>query len=161
MEGAGNQFQIGGSISENTSIYVWRQADHQIFEALKNSELCYVLNSRQMGKSSLLLNAKNRLQKDGYVCCFIDLSRIGSVEVSPEQWYAGICSELWRGFKLGDTADMLDWWHSLGDLPPAQKLLKLISQHLIEHYPSRELIIFLMRLILYSACPSQRMTFFP
>ena len=142
MNGPASSFQIGGSISETTSIYIKREADEQLFQALRESELCYVLNSRQMGKSSLLLNVKSRLQQQGCTCSFIDLSRIGSVNVSSEQWYAGICSELWRGFSLGEMRDMLEWWRSLGDITPAQKLLNLFRDTLLQHYPGRELIIF-------------------
>jgi CheY-like chemotaxis protein/HPt (histidine-containing phosphotransfer) domain-containing protein len=135
-------FQIGGSVSEHTSIYIKREADDQLFNALKQGELCYVLNSRQMGKSSLLLSVKSRLQAEGCICCFIDMSRVGSVNVSSEQWYAGVTSELWRGFQLGETDTMLQWWTSLGDITPAQKFAAVFQQQLLQHYPGQELIIF-------------------
>ena len=135
-------FQIGGSISEHTSIYIKREADDQLFNLLKQSEVCYVLNSRQMGKSSLLLSVKSRLQAEGCICCFIDMSRIGSVNVSSEQWYAGLTSELWRGFQMGETNTMLKWWTSLGNITPAQKFAAIFQQQLLQHYPGQELIIF-------------------
>ncbi|QFU23057.1 response regulator [Shewanella eurypsychrophilus] len=136
-------FQIGGSISEQTSIYIKREADIQLYQSLKKRELCYVFNSRQVGKSSLLLNVKSRLTEKGCHCCFLDLSRIGSVGVSPEQWYAGIISELWHGFAL-PTVDsaMVKWWKALGDITPAQKLAHFLQHKLLELYTEKEMVIF-------------------
>ena len=57
-------YQIGGTLRVTSPIYVFRQADSQIYEALKRGEFCYIFNSRQMGKSSLLVKTKYRLQID-------------------------------------------------------------------------------------------------
>jgi len=42
-----------------------------------------------MGKSSLQVRTKQRLQKEGFVCVVIDISSIGAKNITPEQWYAG------------------------------------------------------------------------
>ncbi|MGF1734864.1 AAA-like domain-containing protein [Photobacterium satsumensis] len=141
-QSAKHRFQVGGSISGETSYYIARHADKELYEALIRQELCYVFNSRQMGKSSLLFEIKRRLQAYGKRCVFIDLSRIGSVNVNVQQWYAGIIHELWRGFELPTGKMMLEWWESLGDIPPAQKLSQFLQEHLPTHYPDDELIVF-------------------
>jgi hypothetical protein len=46
-------YQVGGSLQADALSYVRRQADEDLYAALKQSKFCYVLNSRQMGKSSL------------------------------------------------------------------------------------------------------------
>jgi hypothetical protein len=46
-------YKVGGSLRYNHPTYITRKADRDIYDALKQKEFCYVLNSRQMGKSSL------------------------------------------------------------------------------------------------------------
>jgi len=135
-------FQVGGSISSENSIYITRQADIDLFQALDEGELCYVFNSRQMGKSSLLLDVKKRFIKKDFICCFIDISRIGNVNISTEQWYAGIVSELWRALGLPKGKAMFDWWAELGNISAPQKLSYFWQNLLPEKFPNKDIIIF-------------------
>ena len=79
----------GGSLPLDAVSYVKRSADDEFFAGLKAGTFCYVLNSRQMGKSSLRVRTMARLQADGIVCVSIDMTAIGSAEVTAEQWYLG------------------------------------------------------------------------
>lgn len=60
-------YQAGGSLTNNAPSYVCRQADETLYNALGAGEFCYVLNSRQMGKSSLLVRVIHRLRQEGYI----------------------------------------------------------------------------------------------
>jgi len=44
-----------GTLHHDALSYVERAADEELFHALERGEFCYVLTSRQMGKSSLMV----------------------------------------------------------------------------------------------------------
>ncbi|MEQ8463872.1 hypothetical protein [Coleofasciculus sp. E1-EBD-02] len=71
-------YKIGGSLEYHHPTYVVRQADAQLYQGLINGEFCYVLNSRQMGKSSLRVQMTKKLKAQGVKCAAIDMTRIGS-----------------------------------------------------------------------------------
>lgn len=58
-------YKVGGSLPQNVPSYVMRASDDELYKALKAGEFCYVLNSRQMGKSSLMVRTLTRLRADG------------------------------------------------------------------------------------------------
>ena len=45
-------YVIGGTLQRNAPSYVPRQADIDLYDGLTQGKFCYVLTSRQMGKSS-------------------------------------------------------------------------------------------------------------
>ena len=54
-----NFYHIGGTIPFNKrEVYISRKADEDLLKSLKNGRFSYVFNSRQMGKSSLIVNIK-------------------------------------------------------------------------------------------------------
>jgi hypothetical protein len=46
-------YVTGGTLRHDAPSYVERQADKDLLDGLLKGEFCYVLTSRQMGKSSL------------------------------------------------------------------------------------------------------------
>jgi len=97
-------FVVGGTVPPGSPSYVERDADQELYESLRSGEYCFVLNSRQMGKSSLAVRTIARLSADGIKCAFVDLTRLGGATVTPEQWYTGLTVETGRTLGLRTEA---------------------------------------------------------
>ena len=138
-----NEYQVGGSLNVDADSYVTRLADSQLYEALLQGHFCYVFNCRQMGKSSLRVRVKNRLEKKGYACVSLDMTNIGSNSISPKQWYKSIASELWRGFNLIGKVKFKAWWEEHQELSSIQQLDRFISDVILPTIEADKIFIFI------------------
>lgn len=137
------RYQVGGTLNSKMLTYVVRLADTELFTALKRGEFCYVLNSRQVGKSSLLVRTRYRLQQEGFKCITIDMTSIGSDRTTPAQWYKGVAAELWSGFKLQGKINLKVWWQEHEDISLVQRLSLFIDEVLLVQFPQQRLFIFI------------------
>ena len=119
-------FVAGGTVPGDSPSYVERAADGELFEALRKGEYCYVLNSRQMGKSSLAVRTLAKLKEADIRTAFIDLTRIGGPGVTPDQWFAGLIVE--TGRVLGLRSEAVSYLREQKESGPAQRFLSFIQE---------------------------------
>jgi hypothetical protein len=136
------QYRVGGHLPINSPSYVIRAADRQVYTSLKAGELCYVLNSRQMGKTSLRFRTMHLLQQDGIACVAIDLQGIGSRNITPQQWYAGVIKRIVQGLDLTAQIDLRSWWQEREILSPVQRFSEFVEV-VLPRFIDRQIVIFI------------------
>ncbi|NET36307.1 MAG: hypothetical protein F6K19_30490, partial [Cyanothece sp. SIO1E1] len=122
-------YQVGGSLPLQAPSYVPRTADDALFTALLAGEFCYVLNARQMGKSSLRVRTIHRLQALGICCGGVDITEIGTRNLSSGQWYASVIGCL--ASSVGLQIDLRTWWHQHRYLSPVKCLSDFLTEVLL------------------------------
>ncbi|MBD2329139.1 AAA-like domain-containing protein [Alkalinema sp. FACHB-956] len=126
-------YQVGGSLRQNSPSYVVRQADLDLVMALNNGELSYVLNARQMGKSSLRVRTMHQLQQQGRKCGAVDLTLLGTRTTTPEQWYASFAASLIQSFRL--EVQLGSWWRNHQELSLVRRLATFFEEILLPQVP--------------------------
>ena len=118
-----------------------RQADEDLFTHLSAGHFCYLLTSRQMGKSSLMVRTTARLKAAGARVAILDLTKIGQ-NVTTDQWYNGLLARLGVAFGLEDK---LKEYSRRGDDPsrsigPLDRWERAIREVIVASIPERIVI---------------------
>jgi len=124
-------YVAGGTLPRDAPSYVNRRADTELFEGLLEGRFCYVLTSRQMGKSSLMVRTAGRLREKGVTCAVLDLTAIGQ-DLTREQWYDGLQNSLGRQLGLEEELDA--FWLSRRRLHPLQRWMLALEQVVLNRF---------------------------
>ncbi|MBD2602322.1 AAA-like domain-containing protein [Microcystis viridis] len=136
---ATNFYYVGGSVPLDAPSYIKREADDIFYNYLKNGQYCYVLNSRQMGKSSLWVQTQKRLKEDNIDCATIDLSGIGK-NISEDIWYRVLFEQLVKRFNLSIRGKEQTWWDERAYKSAINRLDEFVEEILLKEV-SRPIVI--------------------
>lgn len=134
------RYQVGGSLPASAPSYVTRASDLTFYNHLQKGEFCYVLNSRQMGKSSLRVQTMYKLRQEGVVCAAVDLTGFGTQGITPEKWYGGMIKALVSDCQL--DLNWRAWWKQQDPATPVQRLHTFIEQVLLPTI-SQNIVVFI------------------
>lgn len=122
-------FVDGGTLQPDDPSYVTRPADYELLEKVQAGAFCYVLTARQMGKSSLMIRAAQKLREQGTKVALVDLTAIG-VEASADQWYLGLLTSIIRELEL--EVDVEAFWQKNLYLPAKQRFINFLHDVVLQ-----------------------------
>src|SRR5688572_24125203 len=132
-------YTVGGTVQAGGGVYIKRKADDELLELCRQGEFAFILSSRQVGKSSLMVRTARQLEKENIRSVTIDLSAIG-VKVSADEWYLGILNEVATTLNL--ETNIFDWWLQFAQLGPAQRLTNFFKDVLLKEVNERIVLFF-------------------
>ena len=130
-------YVTGGTLSRDALSYVTRQADQELYDALRKGDFSYVLTARQMGKSSLMVRTASRLRDEGVSVVVLDLTAIGQ-NLSAEQWYGGLLTQM--AHQLGLEEELEEFWDAHPGLGPLQRWMQAVRRVVLPRSPGRVVI---------------------
>jgi hypothetical protein len=119
-------FHIGGTLPADAPSYIPRHADDQLLAALREGEFCSILDSRQIGKSTLITRAASLLREEGVRVAKLDLSLYGQASATPEAWYFTLLEDLVS--ELGLEEQLTDFWHRQRETTPSYRWMEAVCQ---------------------------------
>lgn len=132
-----NLYTVGGAVQAGGGLYIQRQADHDLLKLCREGAFAYVLTSRQVGKSSLVVRAAEQLREEGIRAINVDLTEFG-VQVTAEAWYLGLLTAI--SDRLGLGADVITWWRSREQFGLTQRLTQFFQDVLLAEIKERVVI---------------------
>ena len=127
----------GGAVQAGGGLYLERAADRDLLTHCRNGDFTYILTSRQMGKSSLMIRTAERLADEGARPVIVDLTEIGA-QTTAEQWYRGFLFTVED--QLGLTTRAAAWWERHADLSVGHRFARFFTEVVLTERSERIVI---------------------
>jgi len=132
--GSALHYVAGGTVQAGHGVYVERPADTTLLQLCRQGAFTYVLTSRQMGKSSLMIRTAEKLIDEGVRPVIIDLTELGA-STTADQWYRGVLEKLAEQLEL--PVSIGRWWDTNQHLSVAQRFNDFLTNVLLREVPDR------------------------
>ena len=139
-------YVVGGAV-EDERCYVTREADTKLYNLLFNEgkpgKYCHIFNARQMGKSSLRVQATKKLEKKNIKCCIVRLQGIGT-DTNERTWYKSFIRAIFYSFNnLKEQIDFEGWWAKNSDDITMVSCFKYFISDVLLKYIQGKIVIFI------------------
>jgi len=133
-------FVVGNPLHAVRASYIWRRADDELFETVRQGGYAYVIAPDRSGKSSLVAATAARLQAAGVRVAIIDLGQISERDGGADagRWYYNIAYRLLRQLRL--KTDLQEWWQDKSMLSNRQRLVEFYAEVILENIQDRVVI---------------------
>lgn len=130
-------YSVSGTVQSANGLYISRNADRELLALTRAGEFAYILTTRQLGKSSLMIHTAQQLHREGVRNVIIDLGQIG-VGVSQEEWYLGLLAEIEHDLNL--TTSSAIWFREHSQLGMIQRMTTFFEEVLLKETTDRVVI---------------------
>src|SRR5581483_3532220 len=130
-------YTVGGTVQAGGGLYIERRVDAELTNLCRAGEFAYILTTRQVGKSSLMVATARKLKDEGILPVLVDLTRFGA-EVNSEQWYLGLLSRVVTSLLPG--FDLMDWWESHTQFGHADLMIRFFQEVLLTQVSQRVVV---------------------
>jgi tetratricopeptide (TPR) repeat protein len=124
-----NIYTVGGTVQASNGLYISRKADGELLDLCLEGTFAYVLSTRQVGKSSLMIRTAEELSRRGIRSVIIDLTKMG-VQVTASEWYLGLLALIEDQLSL--QTDAVEWWEAHANVGITQRLNTFFEEVLLK-----------------------------
>lgn len=132
------RFHAGGVVPLGQAFYVERPEDDRLVSELLSGRLCYILGTRQIGKSSLRVRAMSELRRRGAKAASLNLQGFG---FPPEaEWYRGLIQRTAKELELPFSAP--DFFSRHSQSGPVHLWTSFFHEEVLPHIDAPVVIFF-------------------
>ena len=124
-----DEYVVGGTVQAGDGVYIEREADQELLVLCRTRAFVYILSTRQVGKSSLIINVAKTLVAEGIAPVIIDLQESGVHELTADTWYIGFLTEVSDQLEL--DVDVENWWGERNNLPHGKRFTTFFKEILL------------------------------